>query len=495
MTSDISPQALRGRQKRLLRRYREAANNGHIEDISGLVTGFLDNFEIEERMYDYIGMEVQYYPIFFDNVFRSMGFKLYAGELPSISGITPRFKTLPYFVAVDSRRAILLGSDPKSLFAEMADIQPVCPLPIIGLCYNTWARVKEREIDDWDIQNRKVATALGLSFISINSTILRKGIELSYLSQVNEIRNLAFKLGLPQMLSLSVENLAVYGTFQASRLSWPFNEGHFVSMCDNSIRGGHELGKGKLTKIVPIEAIKDPEWFFRELSELDLIRRKGKNTFDITIDGNDFIKQKIRSTPQEAALYSLSVNLRDEMKEGFNSILQQLKIESPIITDRVELFVDDIDSFSEVRSISRSMVKEPVLNEDFVQIKLEEILGEPWHKKDWGGESCDLYTSNLRVKGKRYRAAFLLKGSGTKGRLTIAKCGKNGDQIQRLFKCPADVFIIQHISEIDETVIEEARQKTISVRLRNPKTRFCIIDGLDTQRLIQAYSDSKDDKK
>lgn len=467
-------------------------NKGSIKDISGLIPRFLDNFEIEEKMYDYIGVETQYYSIFFDNIFRSMGFQLYAGELPSISGTMPRYKTLPYFVAIDSRRAILFGSDPKSLYAEIADIQPVCPLPIIGLCYSTWSRVKERKMDDWEVQNQRVATALGLSFLGINSTVLKKGIELSYPSKVKEIRNFAFKLGLPQMLSLSVENLAVYGTFQASRLSWPFYKGHFISICDNSIKGGHELDKGGLTKIMPIEAVNDPKWFFKELCELDLIKRKGKDAFDISIKGNKFIKRKIISTPQEATLYNLSVNLRDEMKEGFNSIFQQLKIARPKISgEKIELFVDDIDSFSKVRNIFRSMVKETILGEDFIQIKLEEILGELWHRKDWGGESCDLYTSNLRIKGKRYRAAFLLKGSGTKGKLTIAKCGKNGDQIQRLFKCPADIFIIQHISEIDDAVIEEATQKTLAARLKNPKARFCIIDGLDTQRLIQAYSNSR----
>lgn len=263
--SDISSQALRGRQKRLLRRYQEMANTGSIKDISELIPRFLDNFEIEEKMYDYIGVETQYYPVFFDNIFRSMGYQLYAGELPSISGIMPRFKTLPYFVAIDSKRAILFGSDPKSLYAELADIQPVCPLPMMGLCYGTWSRVKDRETDDWDVQNRRVATALGLSFLGINSTVLKTGIELSYPSQVKEIRNLALELGLPQMLSLSVENLAVYGAFQASQHGWPFYEGHFISMCDSSIKGGHELDKGKLTNIEPVEAVNDPEYFFKEL--------------------------------------------------------------------------------------------------------------------------------------------------------------------------------------------------------------------------------------
>jgi len=485
--TDISSQALRGRQKRLQRAYIDITNRGNTKNISELIPRFLDNFEIEGKKYDYIGVETQYYPIFFDNIFRSLGFQMYAGNLPSISGTAPRYTVLPYLIAIDSIRVILFDHDPRSLFAEIADIQPVCPLPIMGLCYSTWSRVKEREVDDWEVQNQRKATALGLGFLSINSTTLKKGIELSYPSKAKETINLAFKLGLPQMLSLSVENLAVYGTFQASQHSWPFYDRHFVSMCDNSITRGHELDKGELTKIRPIEAINDPEWFLRELRELDLIKRK-RNAFDISTRGNEFIKQKITSTPQEAALYNLSVNLRDEMKDGFNLILQQLKIAKPTINGEIELFVDDIDSFSKVRNIARSTVKESILSEDFVQMKLEEILGELRHRRDWGGESCDLYASDLKIRGKRYRAAFLLKGSGTKGKLTIAKCGKNGDQIQRLFKCPADIFIIQHISEIDETVIEEARQKTLAIRAKNPKAHFCIMDGLDTQRLIQIYS-------
>jgi len=493
--SDISSQALRGRQKRLLHKYKETINKATAGAISELIPFFLDNFDIEKKKYDYIGVETKYYPIFFDNIFRSLGFQLYAGELPSISGTKPRYEILPYFVAIDTKRVILFGSNPKNLFAEIADVQPACPLPIIGLCYSTWAPPEEKEKDDWEVQNLRVATALGLGFLSINSAALRKGIELPYPSQVKEIRNLAFKLGLPQMLSLSIENLAVYGTFQASQHSWPFGKNHFVSMCDNSIKRGHELGKGELTKIRHIEALSDLDRFFKELRELDLIKRKEKNTFGISIKGSGYVKRKIASTPQEAALYNLSVNLREEMKGGFNLILKQLKVTRPSIIGDVEISVEGIDSFSKVKNIPRSTVRETMSSEDFIQTTFEKILSEPWHKKDWGGESCDMYTSNLWIDRKRFRAAFLLKGSGTKGKLTIAKCGKNGDQIQKLFKCPADIFVIQHISEIDETVIEEARQKTRAIRLENPIARFCVIDGLDTQRLIKAYFHSKRSKK
>lgn len=483
----ITPQALRARQKTLLKHYKEFANVGDSKSISELIPRFLDNFETEAALNSYIGIETSYYPIFFDNIFRSMGFKLFAGQLPSVSGIKPRYRTLPHFIAADSKRVIMFGSDPKALFAEIADIQPISPLPIIGLCYNTWSRVKDVKNDDWTIENRQVATALGLSFLDLNSKTLEEGMKLASYSHMSEAKKLATTLGLPEMLSLSVDNLAVYGTFQASRLTWPFHARNFTNMCDNSMKGGHDLDMGKFTKITPADAINDPESFFKNLNELNLIKKKERDSFDIDDIGNDLIRQKIVATPQEAALYNLSVNLRAEMKDGFNSVLSQLKIQKTLHYQDLEIAIEKIDSFSNINKIARSEVKEGVLSEDEIQLKFEKILEESHHKKDWGGETNDLYTSNLIINGERYRAAFLLKGSGMRGRLTIAKCGTNGDQILRLFKCPADIFVIQYVSEIDEAVVEEARQKTIGVRSQNPRAQFCIIDGLDTQRIMSAY--------
>jgi len=484
----ISSQALRGRQKTLLRNYKELANAGNTKEIAELIPRFLDNFENEEEINSYIGIDTSYYPIFFDNIFRSIGFQLFAGKLPSVSGVKPRYRTLPHFIAVDSKRIIMFGSNPQSLFAEIADVQPTSPLPIIGLCYSTWSRVQKRKIDDWEIENKQIATALGLSFLSLDSSILEKGTKLSSHYHNNKARKLATNLGLPEMLSLSVDNMGVYGTFQASRLSWPFGIRNFTTMCNDSLKRGHELDKGKLTKTSPIEALSDTESFFKNLNELDLISKTKKNNFDIGNAGTDLIKQKIVSTPQEAILYNFSVNFRKEVKEGFASILQQLNIGKQKSYHKPELYIDEIDSFSKVKKISSSMVKEKMLSEDFIQTRLEKILGESYHKKDWSGESSDLYTSYLTINKKRYRAAFLLKGSGTKGKLTIAKCGKNGDQIQRLFKCPADIFVIQHVTEIDEAVIEEAKQKTMTLRSTNPKVQFCIINGIDIQRILLAYS-------
>ena len=81
------------------------------------------------------------------------------------------------------------------------------------------------------------------------------------------------------------------------------------------------------------------------------------------------------------------------------------------------------------------------LDEDTIQTALEEILDEPFHKKDWGGEYNDLYSANVVINGQRISSAFLLKGKGLrKSVMEIKDCGANGDQLVRLVESPAQLF-------------------------------------------------------
>jgi hypothetical protein len=59
-----------------------------------------------------------------------------------------------------------------------------------------------------------------------------------------------------------------------------------------------------------------------------------------------------------------------------------------------------------------------------------------------------LYSTLLKIGGKRKAAAFGFKGPGQLGALVPGRMGKNGDQIQRLFQEEADVFFVQHWREI-----------------------------------------------
>jgi hypothetical protein len=94
----------------------------------------------------------------------------------------------------------------------------------------------------------------------------------------------------------------------------------------------------------------------------------------------------------------------------------------------------------------------------------------------------------LQINGARRAAAFLLKGNGLKKEvLEIGDCGKNGDQIVRLFETPADIYIIQFVGNISEAVIKDVDGKTDQRIAKGNSTNYCIINGQDTARLLKAY--------
>lgn len=158
-------------------------------------------------------------------------------------------------------------------------------------------------------------------------------------------------------------------------------------------------------------------------------------------------------------------------------------------------YVEDIDSFSKVRDINPGAVEHNIkkgyldISEEEVQLLLEKILNESLHKKDWGGEQNDLYSSNMLVNGRRMSAAFLLKGNGLrKNLMQIANCGANGDQIIRLATSPADVLVVQFVGNISEAVITDIESKIDQARAQGKERWYCVINGQDTARLLKAYS-------
>jgi hypothetical protein len=128
------------------------------------------------------------------------------------------------------------------------------------------------------------------------------------------------------------------------------------------------------------------------------------------------------------------------------------------------------------------------MSEEAIQRALEQIINESSHKKDWGGEENDLYTSNIEIQGQRVAAAFLLKGNGLKKRtMEIADCGKNGDQIVRLVQSPAQLFVVQFVGEISENVIKHIEHEVTLLRHQGKQVWYCIMKGQDTARLLYAY--------
>jgi hypothetical protein len=152
-----------------------------------------------------------------------------------------------------------------------------------------------------------------------------------------------------------------------------------------------------------------------------------------------------------------------------------------------DISVDDIDTFARVKKIKQGQSLQPISENKFKQgMKL--VIGEAGKFTDWGGEKNDLFTTKIRVNGKRLPAALAFKGKGKKGILRPKDFGKNGDQILRLFQSDARLFLLQYWNLLDQSIFEEMRMFAIAKSaMTGDKIYFGIIDGDDTQRLKLAY--------
>jgi hypothetical protein len=185
----------------------------------------------------------------------------------------------------------------------------------------------------------------------------------------------------------------------------------------------------------------------------------------------------------------------DNLLKGLDHIRNNSLLKYTDLPVASRLYVEDIDSFAKVRDVNPDAVAHLLrqgnfldVSEEAVQVALEKILNEPFHKRDWGGEYNDLYTSNVVVNGARRATAFLLKGNGLRvNNLEIKNCGRNGDQLIRLFESPADLFVVQYVGNVSEAVIKDVAGKVEQLKAAGKSVAFCIMNGLDTARLLHAY--------
>ncbi len=153
-----------------------------------------------------------------------------------------------------------------------------------------------------------------------------------------------------------------------------------------------------------------------------------------------------------------------------------------------QVHIDDIVSFSKVRRVKENKTQNIPFYEKQFKSGIQKILGEKGKFTDWGGERNDLFSTRFRLNDKRINVAFAFKGKGFKGILTPKMMGKNGDQIQRLFTSPAEVFIVQYHGQISESVIEQMKSFAMNKSIADGRTIYYgVIDGTDTRRLIAAY--------
>lgn len=154
-----------------------------------------------------------------------------------------------------------------------------------------------------------------------------------------------------------------------------------------------------------------------------------------------------------------------------------------------EILPEDIQEFARMKeaqifSADQWMSTMKDLPEQRVKEAIAALLKEPT-KSDWGGEENDHFSNNITVGGRRLTAAFLLKGPAKFKEMTVALCGKNGDQIVRLAKSGADISVIQHSHLISPAVRDTLRSMTTTPGWTR---KHCFIDGQATYRILKAYS-------
>lgn len=132
------------------------------------------------------------------------------------------------------------------------------------------------------------------------------------------------------------------------------------------------------------------------------------------------------------------------------------------------------DELAELKSVPEAEVKKVIAAS----------LGEQHIAKDWGGETCDLYTDRLLIDGRQHSAAFLLKGPARFHAMRVADLGRQGDQIVRLSKTPSQIMVLQHCHRIVPEVISMLEDAASNFH-RGPR-RMMILDGYDTYRLLHA---------
>lgn len=158
--------------------------------------------------------------------------------------------------------------------------------------------------------------------------------------------------------------------------------------------------------------------------------------------------------------------------------------------EAVEITIDDIDQFKLVRRLNKSNQK-PLspLPESRFKRGLQRMFKDYGVHKDHGAEIDDFHTNKFRMDGKRYSAAFALKGPGVGVKLvTPGKWGKQGNQIQRLVNAPARVFLLQSEVQIDEYSVDQLKRLVEhKANQENRKLYYGYIDPHDSTRLRKAY--------
>ena len=210
---------LRGQQRGLrhgfLRDIQKLSNHQSWETLS---VRFSEALERDAQL-DPQWIDTDRYPLALYNLFSALGFEVFAGPFPRVSGVQADWRT-PLF-AFHSSRAVLLDRRPTDLFADIADIQPLCPVPILGLAYNgiVWSERRGRSFYDYPVRSlqegRRLAGALAIGHVALSYNDIRQALLMNPIDDAKALRTMAARTGILSFLRPPIDALPIFGNTRA----------------------------------------------------------------------------------------------------------------------------------------------------------------------------------------------------------------------------------------------------------------------------------------
>ena len=191
---------------------------------------------------------------------------------------------------------------------------------------------------------------------------------------------------------------------------------------------------------------------------------------------------RMARNPKKLETYATKTNPRSSVKTTIT-----IKTMRPAQNSYCSIL--DLDQFKSAKKIKLTQVQQIKnrLSEERTKKGFSRILGELRTAKDWGGELADIISGRILVRGKNRTVGFALKGPAKKGPLFPGKMGKNGDQIQRLFRAPVQYHFVQYEGLIDPSVTEQLQQLARAKSLMGQDVYYGVIDDIDTRKIRLAF--------
>lgn len=186
--------------------------------------------------------------------------------------------------------------------------------------------------------------------------------------------------------------------------------------------------------------------------------------------------------PKKLEAYATKSNPKTTVKTTIS-----IRTSKPAKSSHVSIL--DLDQFKKAKKIKTTQFGgvNNRLSEEATKKGFIKILGELNTPKDWGGETADIISGRILVKGKHRTVAFALKGPAKTGPLFPGKMGKNGDQIQRLFRAPAQYHFVQYEGLVDPSVRDQMEQLARAKSLLGQDIFYGVIDDVDTKKIRVAF--------